>query len=168
MTNEGTSCNNHGIVPPLRGARARLSPAAPALPVRESVGTQSTLVPIKVAQFILGRSSDEIAEMVDCGSLRWVWNIAIETHTRRELRFLRSELLGDVIPTQSADAVQLAIDGHDRIRLRRREVAARWMISKQMVQRLAHAGLLKIAAEGRTSWVTTDSLRRFLTQRFIS
>jgi len=123
------------------------------------------LVPLSVAATILELEPGSVREMVDCGRLRWVWNVG-STASRAELRFWLAELLGRGLAGAPVSQVIERVVGYPfEKRLRCRTVCNLLYIARPHLQRLT--GELPIRVDGGVGWVWRDDLVKFLHCRLV-
>lgn len=125
------------------------------------------LVSPDVARVLLRADNATIAAMVDCGELRWVWNIATRTTGSRMLRFWLGELMAPQLHREAkTEKVLDALIGYGtQPRLHAGTVGRILSVARQTVYRLCDAGELEGHFECHTWWVTRSSFRQFLNRR---
>lgn len=132
------------------------------------VGTEVTLVGVETVRAVRGGvDAESISAMVDLGEIRWVWDVCTRG-SRRELRFLAAEIVGGRTIETEDEAIQCVLGGTtQRARWRAAQVEQMWVVSAQTILRLGRIGLLSVSIEGRTKWVTRESLVAFLRSRLV-
>jgi hypothetical protein len=127
-----------------------------------------TLVGVETVRAVRGgMDAESISAMVDLGELRWVWDVSTRG-ARRELRFLSAEIVGGQSVAGEDEAIRMVLGGTtQRSRFRAAQVEQMWVVSAQTILRLGRCGLLTVSMEGRTKWVTRESLVAFLRSRLV-
>lgn len=129
------------------------------------------LIPLDVVRFVLQATSEEVVGLIDCGRIRWVWNLSPKSSPARSLwRFLPKEILGGEVPATEADALQEAFGYTSRVRIRSSELEIGWCLSAQSIMRLGRVGQLKVdgnRTSSRTTWYEAESARAFLRDRIL-
>lgn len=140
-----------------------------------TVSARSALVTVETARVALGVDEDSILGLVDTGSLRWAFDIAVCNIGRRnrEVRIwaacLAAHQRGEPQPGESlAAALADIVPGASRHHLRASEVRAILCCSQQHIERLARNSALDADLSNRTRWITVSSLLQFLTRRHLS
>lgn len=159
-----------------RPPRRACTPSAPVVPpeARERflpirLGAEVTLVGVDVVRAVKGgMDTESVTALLDAGEFRWVWDVSRAGTHRRELRFLAAEILRQSPPRDESSAIVAALGGMERRpRFRCAEVEQRWLLSAQTVLRLGRAEEFRTTMEGRTKWISRDSLVAFLQRRLI-
>jgi hypothetical protein len=137
--------------------------------VLPAVDYRPVLVPTYVAMATLGVPAEQVWEMVDCGELRWVWDVSVAEDRRRELRFWLSELMAPQLAR--AYATEHVVDrvvGHALSpELRAVTVGRILYVSRATVLRLVRAEQIDGRLMGHTQWVHRGSLKHFLSRRLV-
>lgn len=132
------------------------------------------LVPLSDTTTLLKLRHEAVLDMVDCGELRWVWNIARAGASRAEYRFWLGEIFARIgaapltmpaVPT--LDVVIRCVIGRDKSvpHLHSESVADLLGTRRQVVHAWLATGELAGPAVGRKQYVTRASLEAFLTRR---
>lgn len=161
------------VAPPIPPVRRKRDPVVPPatrerhLAIR--VGTDVSLVGVETVRAIRGGlDAESVAALIDCGEIRWVFDVARPGRRRRELRFLAEEIVKGRRPGTEEEAIRCAMGSTERrARFRGAQVEQMWLISAQTVLRLCAAGELAAVMEGRVRWISRESLVAFLRRRLV-
>lgn len=143
----------------------------PILPIM--IPAASALVTIETARVLLGIDEDSVLALIDCGRLRWSWDIAILRLRIREVRIwsrcLSAYQTNSPQPGETLnEVVQMVVPLQSREWLRASEVRGILCCSQQHIERLARCGILRGQVDGRTRWVQRESLESFLLRRRVA
>jgi hypothetical protein len=128
------------------------------------------LVDTRVACFVTQHAQHILLEMVECGALAWVWDLAGDGSPRRELRFWLRELMDPAVvrSLEIGHALELVV-GHECLPLIRVSTVTTIMSAdRSAVKRLIDAGELSGPLTGNVRWIERDSLIAFLMRRLVT
>jgi hypothetical protein len=133
----------------------------------------SPLVTIETARAALAIDEDSVLALIDCGRLRWSWDISLLHGRIREVRIwnrcIAAYHAGDPQPgTSLEEVVREVVSIGARERLRAADARKLLICSQQHIQRLVRNGILRGEVIGRTRWVQRESLESFLLRRRIA
>jgi len=129
------------------------------------------LVPVAVAQAIVGRDYDDVCALVDQGWLLHVFDLAAGGGKVRELRIWRGSLLRYVRREKddaSLDGVLADLFPLERPRLRSTELAKGWSVTRVHIKKLLDCGLLDGETRDHTTFVSRQSAAAFLRSRSVA
>jgi hypothetical protein len=129
------------------------------------------LVPVAVAQAIVGRDYDDVCALVDQGWLLHVFDLAAGGGKVRELRIWRGSLLRYVRREKddaSLEGVLADLFPLERPRLRSTELAKGWSVTRVHIKKLLDCGLLDGETRDHTTFVTRKSAAGFLRSRSLA
>ncbi|MBX3732612.1 MAG: hypothetical protein KF791_08465 [Verrucomicrobiae bacterium] len=140
------------------------------------VSSAVSLVSVDTARAVLGMDTESVADQVDRGRLRWVWDFASPgSETRRELRFWALELVryhcdpGTMSPHPEdllrviAEVIGPTPGGRQRAAV----LAIRFSISAQLIMDMVRAGVWAEDRVQHTRFIRRHSLENFLQARLI-
>jgi hypothetical protein len=137
------------------------------------------MLPLRGVMALLGKTEEEVLTMVEDGSLRLVFNIALcpETARRRELRFLPSVIAEAATgnPSKlSLDECLIALVPHGEEAMTPPEIRFVLNSGPQLVRRLGRRGELEVLRRGRSgpgcfggARYSRQSLCGFLARRLV-
>lgn len=138
--------------------------------VRESAPPyRSVLVDVHTVVTLWSLPPATVLAMIECGQIRWAWDVSVPAGAAREVRvWLRELFAAELSRGLDVKAVIESVVGHStEPRLRGQTVVRTLQVSTQTVHNLVAAGELKGAVEERVLWVTRASLVEFLLRRLI-
>lgn len=164
-----------GYSRPLRFRYAPMTPPRqPQLDLR--ISDRSPLVTIETARATLGIDEDSVLALIDCGKIRWAWDIAVLGGISRRLREVRiwAQCLVchqsglDQPGVDIATTVDSLLSGTASDWISAARVRALLCCSQQHIERLSRSQLLVGEVRGRARWILRSSLHRFLTTRVLA
>lgn len=131
-----------------------------------SLSARTVLVTPDTVRAALGVDADTVAAKVDCGELRWVWNVALGREIA-ELRFWAREIISpeSVTAANYSPAKVVAEILGSRSRWRGVELAQLLLVSRPTIMRLVNAGELKGEIVNGAIHVWRAPLEKFLLAR---
>lgn len=129
------------------------------------------LVPMAHARVVLGQNTEEIMAALDCGKLRFAFNVSAKGRQARilEIRLWSLEL---VKPTLTAglsvpQAIAKILGPHQKA-WKGVELAQMLLVSRPSIHRLYQSKALPGQVRGNTLWVGRPALEEFLTTRLLN
>ena len=129
---------------------------------------RTVLVSVEVARAVLGVDAETIYGQIDCGGIRWAWDIACQPREIREVRVWARELIApDTAGELQRGAVIEAVIGTHKERLRAVEVGQLLICSRPHIHKLVATGDLAGPLAGGTQYIERESLAQFLNNRMM-
>lgn len=139
------------------------------LPAANRAAYRPVLVSVDVVMQQLRLTEDSVFEMADSGELRWVWNVALKSEGRRELRFWLGELLNRANSALQTERVLEMVIGHATERNLTRRTAGQILgLRRCLVMRLVDAKELTAPSPLDSGHITRASLVSFLSRRLLN
>jgi hypothetical protein len=128
---------------------------------------RTVLVTVETAKAALGLDAESIWAMIDCGEIRWAWNIATRVNGLREIRIWARELMQPGLELPASEVIDMLI-GTSRPRLTSVEIARHVLCcSRPHMLDLLRSGELAGDMVGHHQFVHRASLAEFLTRRML-
>jgi hypothetical protein len=133
-----------------------------------AVHQRTVLVTQETVRASLGIDADSVAAKVDCGELRWVWDISAGGGEIRELRFWARELIApSLCVALQLDAVIDSMIGTTRAHLRAVEVGQLLLCSRPHILAHVREGDLSGPLVGHTQSISRASLVAYFRGRLV-
>lgn len=141
-------------------------------PLPITVQVPEALITVESARWALSMDEDSVLSLIQLGTLRWAWDIAVHRGSIREIRIwsrcITARLMDQPQPGNDIFEVAAAVVGvSERERLRAAQVRQLLTCSQQHVQRLVAVGALTADVARGTRWVDRASFNQFLHSRLI-
>ncbi len=133
-----------------------------------AVAAQSVLVRMDSVQTFRGVDAETVYDLVDDGTLRWVWDFNNGGGRARQLRFLALEVFTPEIAQRlTLEGVLRLILGESRDTFRGTEIASRLRLDRSSIHRFYHDSELGGTVTGKTLHVSRLTLETFLRAKLV-
>jgi hypothetical protein len=130
---------------------------------------RAVLVDVNTVTALWSLPPATVLAMIECGQIRWAWDVSVHHGPRREIRVWLRELFDPLAARiLSARGVVESVIGHaTEPRLRATTLRRMIMVPPMTIHRLVEVESLRGDVAGGVLWITRASLVEFLTQRLI-